>query len=94
MRITTVPAVQVHAVPSTVGRPRGPFPAELFGRPEVVTDYEPQPDGGGDPVPEDGTAQNGFRHVRWYRCRDCLTAVPEYALDDHTCEEPDDGDAT
>jgi hypothetical protein len=93
MRVTTIPARQGHAVPETVTNPRGPFPAELFQRPTVVTDYDPQPDGGGDPVPEDGTAQNGFRSVRWYRCRYCLDEIPEYALNEHICEEDDHGDA-
>lgn len=86
MRVISVATKQGHSVPATAVRPRGPFPPELFARPQVVVDYEPQPDGGGDPVPEDGTAQNGFRAVRWFRCRSCEAAVPENELDTHACE--------
>ena len=59
----------------------------------MVTDYEPQPDGGGEAIPEDGTAQNNFRSVKWYRCRLCMEAVAENDLDSHLCSEleGDDG---
>lgn len=86
MRIVRVAARQGHAVPASVTPARGPFPPELFQKPQVVADYEPQPDGGGDPVPDDGTAQNGFRSTKWYRCRDCHSAVAENDLDSHDCE--------
>lgn len=87
MRIQRIPSRQAHPVPETAARPRGPFPRELYESREIVTDYAPQSDGGGDPVPEEGTAQNGYRAWRWFRCRQCLDAVREDWLDDHECEE-------
>ena len=32
---------QGHAVPSSSHAPRGPFPAEIFAEPEIITDYVP-----------------------------------------------------
>lgn len=90
MRIQRVATKQGHAVPPAAVAPRGPFPPELFATPKIVTDYEPQPDGGGDPVPEEGTAQNLFQPIKWYRCRLCMEAVREQDLDSHFCEEIED----
>ena len=92
MRIVRVATKQGHSVPAAASPPRGPFPPELFQTAPVVTDYEPEPDGGGDPVPEDGTAQNGFRPTKWYRCRLCMDAVAERDLDTHWCEGMEDSD--
>lgn len=94
MRIERVATKQGHAVPPVASPPRGPFPPELFSQPRVITDYVPQPDGGGDPIPEDGTAQNGFRAVKWYRCRLCMDAVSERDLDTHWCPEMEEDDGT
>lgn len=86
MRIQRIPTRQGHPVPEQATRPRGPFPPELFVRSPVVADYAPQPDGGGDPIPDDGTAQNNYRAYKWYRCRNCMSAVREDEIDQHRCE--------
>jgi hypothetical protein len=87
VRVMTVPAKQVHFVPSRPHAPRGPFPPEIFGDRTVVDDYEPQPDGGGEQVY--GTAQNGYRAPRIFRCKSCGSVLLENELDDHECfEEP------
>ena len=93
MKITTIATKQGHAVPAVAMRPVGPFPPELFRNPTPVTDYVSQPDGGGDVQPEDGTAQNNFRSVKWFRCRACHEAVTEADLETHRCdfEEAYDG---
>lgn len=94
MRIVRVATKQGHSVPATVSKPVGPFPPDLFRPTVVVTDYDSQPDGGGEQIPEDGTAQNGFRPVKWYRCRLCMDAVAENDLESHFCSEDDyDGSA-
>lgn len=66
---------------------RGPFPPELFIKPQVVTDYEPQPEDGGDPVPQGGTAQNNYTEAQFYRCRYCEDVVRAEDLDSHVCSE-------
>ena len=93
MRITTIAAKQGHAVPAVATRPMGPFPPELFRTPAPVVDYVSQPDGGGEVLPEDATAQNNFRGVKWYRCRACHEAVTEDDVALHRCafEEPYSG---
>ena len=87
-RIIQVPVFQGHPVPDRPHAPRGPFPPELLRRPERAADVEPQPDGGGESLPMGATAQNNYRPVRWFRCRDCSEVLAEADLDDHTCEEP------
>ena len=108
-------AVQVHAVPSSVQEPRGPFPPELRGfnpgyigldpdgtdlsgmewyeddaniaaQPEIVVDYQPEEGYGNTDFPDGATAQNNFRPVKYYRCKDCLARVSEHDLDAHDCE--------
>lgn len=86
MRVQRIQARQGHPVPDTAQRSRGPFPAELYASAPIVTDYEPE----GEGVPPEGTAQNGYRAFKWYRCRQCLGAVREDCLDEHECEEADD----
>ena len=90
MRITRIPTKQGHPFPSQRMEPRGPFPPELFREPEIIVDYDSQPDGGGDPIPEGSTAQNNFRELRWFRCRLCQEVLIESALDDHICEDEDE----
>lgn len=87
MKITRVVTRQGHPVPDRVIAPRGPFPPEILAEPVVIDDYEPQDDSGGAPIPSDGTAQNGFRAVRWFRCRDCSEVLRENELEEHDCPE-------
>lgn len=86
MRIRQVFAEQAHYVPDKPHYPRGPFPPELYRRPEIVSDAEPQPDGGGPVIPEGATAQNNYTPLKWYRCRACLEPVREDDLENHYCE--------
>lgn len=86
MRIQRIITRQGHPVPQTAHNPRGPFPPEILAPPKIVTDYLPEPDGGGPEVPVDGTAQNGFRPTKWFRCVECGEAVREPELDQHECE--------
>ena len=53
-------------------------------------DYDPQPDGGGEIIPEGSTAQNNFHELRWFRCRLCQEVLLESALEDHVCEDEDE----
>lgn len=98
MRIERVQAKQGHPVPKRAGYAQGPFPPELLRSPEVITDYEPQSDGGGPPIPDEGTAQNGFKAFRWFKCKDCDWVLREDELNKHEClpwqedEEYDDDD--
>lgn len=89
MRIQRVATKQGHPVPMQATYPQGPFPPELFRRPTVVADYVPQSDGGGEEIPDEGTAQNNYRAYKWYRCRDCEMAVREDELELHECEGSD-----
>jgi hypothetical protein len=53
----------------------------------VETDYEPQSDSGEPDLPPGATAQNGFKEVRFFRCRECELVLRENELDDHECPE-------
>lgn len=86
-RIVPVPVFQGHPVPDRPHAPRGPFPPELYATHGVETDYEPQSDSGEPDLPPGATAQNGYREVRFYRCRTCLGVVREHDLDMHECSE-------
>ena len=85
MRIERIVTRQGHPVHETAHQPKGPFPPELFDSPEVVSDYQPQPDGGVE-VPTGGTAQNSFTAQRWYRCKICLEPLREVEVMGHDCE--------
>ena len=85
MRVQRVATKQGHPVPTKATYAQGPFPPELFRSSPVVTDYVPQADGGGEELPEEGTAQNNYRPYKWYRCRQCMEAVREDHLEAHTC---------
>jgi hypothetical protein len=87
MRIERIVTKQGHAVPEAAYAPRGPFPAELFTAKPVITDYVAQSDSGGPELPEGATAQNNYREVRWFRCRDCFGTVRENELDSHNCDD-------
>lgn len=92
MRIERVQAKQGHPVPRRAGYAQGPFPPELLAPPEVIVDYVPQPDGGGPAIPDEGTAQNGFKAFRWFRCKECNWVLREDELKGHVCEYDDDDD--
>lgn len=86
-RVTVIPTYQGHYVPPRPHAPRGPFPPDLFVKPGVETDYVPQSDSGEADLPPGATAQNGFREVKYYRCRMCESVVRDVDLDDHVCPE-------
>lgn len=92
MRIIRYETKQGHPVPKTAMPARGPFPPELFKSPEIITDYIPQDDSGEAEIPEGGTAQNGFRELRWFRCRVCGDVVSEHDIDSHVCDDSEDED--
>lgn len=87
MKITRVKAVQVHPVPDRVHEPRGPFPDHLFDEPEMVSDYDPEQDEGGSNFQLGATAQNNYKAVRHYRCKNCHARVNQSDLETHFCEE-------
>jgi len=73
---------QGHAVPSSSHAPRGPFPAELYESPEIITDYVPF-----DEEYERGaTAQTDFKSPKLFRCKECAVIVLEHEVPDHWCE--------
>ena len=82
MRIERVITKQGHAVPKTAGYPKGPFPPELYQRPEVITDYIPVD----EDVPHGGTAQNNFVEPKVFSCTFCNELVYEHKIVDHKCE--------
>lgn len=87
--IKYVDCYQAHPVPTTVSRPKGPFPRELFSQPEVINDYDkPFPDDGSD-FRSGATAQNNFSGFRWMRCSACHARVREDETEDHECEDVD-----
>jgi len=88
MRIERVITKQGHAVPKTAGYAKGPFPPELYQRPEVITDYIPAD----DDVPVGGTAQNNFKEPRIIRCRFCEETMYEHKTTEHVCEGDEDGE--
>jgi hypothetical protein len=92
MTIERIPTKQGHPVPNSSQPAKGPFPPEIFMRPEVVHDYH-RP--GQDDILEGATAQNNFSPPKVYKCRDCEALVMEYELSTHQCgmEEEDGSDA-
>lgn len=90
MTIERIPTKQGHPVPQSSQGRKGPFPPEIFMRPEVVHDYY-RP--GQDDIEEGATAQNNFKPPRVFKCRDCGVLVLEHEIPDHDCpEEDDEGD--
>lgn len=87
MRIERIITKQGHAVPKTASYAKGPFPPELYQRPEVVEDYIPVD----QDVPVGGTAQNNFTEPKLFRCRYCDEMIYEPKLGDHQCENLPDG---
>jgi len=86
MKIETIITKQGHPVPNTVMQPRGPFPPELLEEPKVVYEYDKQAENGGYEVPIEGTAQNDYKEMRWFKCNYCLTVISENHLETHLCE--------
>jgi hypothetical protein len=85
--IRTVATYQGHPVPTTVTRPRGPFPPELFRDPEVIYDYEQAYAEDGSDFEPGSTAQNNFEAPVWLRCYDCHARVREDETEYHECED-------
>jgi len=77
---------QGHPVPSTSHAPRGPFPPELYARPEIVTDYTPVD----QVIPIGGTAQNNFNPPRMFQCSYCNMLELEKDISNHICREDDE----
>ncbi len=86
-RIVNVPVYQGHYVPPRPHAPRGPFPPELYAKGGVETEYVPQSDSGEGDLPQGATAQNGYREVKYFRCRLCEDVVRDVDLDSHKCPE-------
>lgn len=74
---------QGHPVPSSSHAPRGPFPAEIFIQPEIITDYVPFD----EEHPVGATAQNEFKSPKLFRCSECAVIVLEHEVPSHFCEE-------
>ena len=88
MRVIRKPAYQGHAIPTRAGYARNPFEAEVLAQPTIVTDDN-------DPdvlYPPGATAQNDYRGLQFYRCRECGMTVSEDDLDNHVCEDFDGED--
>ena len=85
MKIERIITKQGHPVPSTAMRPQGPFPPEILAEPKVIYDYDRQGDDGNVQDSLEGTAQDNFTSVRWFRCNDCNDRVPESQLETHIC---------
>ena len=90
MAIERIPTKQGHPVPSSAQPAKGPFPPDIFMRPEVVHDYY-RP--GQDDILDGATAQNQFRPPKVFKCRNCEELVLEHDIPKHECpEEDEDGD--
>lgn len=85
MRIERIATKQGHPVPKQAVSPKGPFPQELFQRPDVIVDYVSN-DGGGDNT-IGGTAQNNFSPLKYFRCKLCSLVMSEREVPDHVCED-------
>jgi hypothetical protein len=83
MSIERVETKQGHPVPKSSHGARGPFPPEIFFRPEVISNYA-RP---GDEILEGATAQNNFNPPKVFKCRDCSMLVLEHEIPDHECQE-------
>ena len=92
MRIERIATKQGHPVPDAATYAKGPFPPELFQRPEVVVDYEP--DNGGGETAIGGTAQNNFAPLKYFKCRVCLEIISEREVPDHVCEVDNNGESS
>lgn len=82
MRIQRIVTKQGHPVPKTAGYAKGPFPPELYQKPELITEYAPAD----NDVPIGGTSQNNFTEPTAYKCRFCEEVMYEHQTIDHVCE--------
>jgi len=89
MRIQRIITKQGHPVPKSAGPAKGPFPAELYQRSEVITEYQSAE----DDVPTGATAQNNFREPKSFKCRYCEEVMYEHKTFDHICEGMNGEDA-
>ena len=83
MKIERIITRQAHPVPKQAYKPKGPFPPEIFKDPEILTDYVPQSDGGGEEMPVGSTVQNNFQPLNWFKCNGCGAIIPEHQIPDH-----------
>lgn len=79
VRVERKQAVQTHPVPKKVSPPQGPFPAEMFDEPDIISVPEYQEFEPG------ATAQNNFKPDKYLRCARCLVRVRESETEDHIC---------
>ena len=88
MRVQRIATKQGHPVPKSAGYAKGPFPSELFQRPEVISDYVPFD----QEMPNGTTAQNGFTEPPVFKCRYCTELVYSHQIPDHICEGEENGE--
>jgi hypothetical protein len=84
MRVQRIATKQGHPVPEVATYAKGPFPQELFQRPDVIVDYEPYD--GGSETAVGGTAQNNFTAVKYFKCKDCHEVMTERETHEHICQ--------
>jgi hypothetical protein len=82
MRVQRIVTKQGHPVPKTAGYAKGPFPPELYQKPELITEYQALD----DDVPSGATAQNNFVEPRAFKCKFCGEVMYEHKTVDHICE--------
>lgn len=87
-RIERIQTKQGHPIPNSTFT-QGPFPRELFTHPPVVENYEQISGNGGPEIPFGSTAQNNFKPLRWFKCKQCHITIKEADLQYHVCESPD-----
>jgi len=88
MRIQRIETKQGHPVPKSAHHPRGPFPAEMMQKPEIIVDYVPED----NEIPIGATAQNDYREPKVFKCKFCLNLVYEHQIPDHYCGDIEDGE--
>jgi len=67
--------------------PQGPFPPEVLAQPKIIHEYDRQGDDGNIQGSLEGTAQDNFKPVKWFRCNYCSMLVGEAQLETHNCED-------
>ena len=84
MRVERIATKQGHPVPDVATSPKGPFPQELFQRPEVIVDYEENFAGGETAI--GGTAQNNYTPIKFFKCKTCQEIMSERETHGHVCK--------
>lgn len=87
MRIERIATKQGHPVPDSATYPKGPFPTELFQRPEVIVDYVENHAGGETTI--GGTAQNNYAPLKYFKCKVCTEIMNEREMQSHICKGED-----